>query len=51
MHTPIYIQHQGSSASQILSDINNGCGIANYTAHGYSQGWADPDLHVLMCKT
>ena len=32
----------GSSASQIINDINNGCSLANYTAHGYSQGWADP---------
>ena len=40
-HTYLY-PASGSSASQILSDINNGCGIANYTAHGYSQGWADP---------
>ena len=40
-HTYLY-PASGSSASQILVDINNGCGIANYTAHGYSQGWADP---------
>ena len=40
-HTYLY-PASGSSASQILNDINNGCGIANYTAHGYSQGWADP---------
>mgnify|MGYP000031156831 CR=1 FL=1 len=32
----------GSSSSQIIQDINNGCSFANYTAHGYGQGWADP---------
>ncbi len=40
-HTYLY-PASGSSASQILTDVNNGCAIANYTAHGYSQGWADP---------
>lgn len=42
----------GSSSSQILQEINNGCSFANYTAHGYGQGWADPaftctDVHSM----
>ena len=42
----------GSSSSQILQLINSGCSFANYTAHGYGQGWADPaftctDVHAM----
>jgi hypothetical protein len=33
-----------SSSSNILNDINSGCSFANYTAHGYGQGWADPSF-------
>ena len=50
-HTYLY-PASGSSSSQILQDINNGCSFANYTAHGYGQGWADPaftctDVHSM----
>ena len=34
----------GSSSAQIIQDINNGACFANYTAHGYGQGWADPSF-------
>ena len=34
----------GSAASQIRSDISQGAGYVNYTAHGYEQGWADPSF-------
>ncbi len=42
-HTYLYPE-SGSSSSEILEDINNGCSFANYTAHGYGQGWADPSF-------
>ena len=42
-HTYLYPE-SGSSSSAILEDINNGCSFANYTAHGYGQGWADPSF-------
>ena len=31
-----------SQAATIRSEINAGVGLANYTAHGSSSGWADP---------
>jgi len=36
----------GSSASQIIQDVSNGVGFANYTAHGSESGWADPSFSV-----
>ncbi len=44
-HTYLYPQ-SGSSASQIIQDVSNGVGFANYTAHGSSSGWADPSFSV-----
>lgn len=33
-----------SQAATIRSEINAGVGLANYTAHGSSSGWADPEF-------
>jgi hypothetical protein len=35
-----------SAASQIIQDVSNGCGFANYTAHGSSSGWVNPAFNV-----
>jgi len=34
----------GSSGSQIIQNVSNGVGYANYTAHCSSSGWADPSF-------
>lgn len=34
----------GSSAAQIIQNVSNGVGYANYTAHCSSSGWADPSF-------
>ncbi len=34
------------SAQQIIQKVSNGVGYANYTAHGSSNGWADPSFSV-----
>jgi len=44
-HTYLY-PASGSSAAQIIQDVSNGVGYANYTAHGSSAGWADPSFTV-----
>lgn len=36
----------GSSASQIIQNVSEGVGFANYTAHGSSDGWADPAFSI-----
>lgn len=36
----------GSSASQIIQNVSNGVCFANYTAHGWEGGWADPSFGV-----
>ena len=35
-----------SQAATIRSEINAGVGLANYTAHGSSSGWADPSFNT-----
>ncbi len=42
-HTYLY-PVSGSSDAQIRTDISNGVCFANYTAHGSSSGWADPNF-------
>ncbi len=42
----------GSSAAQIIQNVSNGVCMANYTAHGGSNGWSDPsfstsDINIL----
>ncbi len=44
-HTYLY-PGSGSHASDIITDVSNGVGYANYTAHGYEQGWGDPTFTV-----
>ncbi len=42
-HTYLY-PGSGSQGSQIIQDVSNGCCFANYTAHGSSNGWANPSF-------
>jgi len=41
----------GSSASQIISDVSSGVCMANYTAHGSPDGWANPSFGVADVAT
>ena len=36
----------GNSANQILNLANQGMSLINYTAHGWEDGWADPEFDV-----
>jgi len=36
----------GNYATQIHTNVSNGVGYANYTAHGSSSGWADPSFSI-----
>ena len=36
----------GSSASQIIQNVSDGVGFVNYTAHGSTNGWADPSFSI-----
>ncbi|MCP4712993.1 MAG: Gingipain R, partial [Planctomycetes bacterium] len=36
----------GSSDAAIIQDVSNGVAFANYTAHGSSNGWADPTFSI-----
>jgi hypothetical protein len=49
-HTYLY-PGSGSQAADIISDVSNGVGYANYTAHGYEYGWADPAFTVSDIQT
>ncbi len=40
-----------SSASQIIQDVSRGVCFANYTAHGGSDGWANPPFNVTDVAT
>jgi len=42
-HTYLYPE-SGSSSASIINDVSNGAGYANYTAHGYEQGWGNPSF-------
>ncbi len=44
-HTYLY-PASGSSSSQILQNVSDGVGYVNYTAHGSSNGWADPSFNI-----
>ncbi|HRS54781.1 MAG TPA: C25 family cysteine peptidase, partial [Bacteroidales bacterium] len=35
-----------NTSSQIKQNVSNGCAFVNYTAHGSSNGWADPSFTV-----
>jgi hypothetical protein len=44
-----YLQPEPSGANysqQIHTNVSNGVGFANYTAHGSSDGWADPSFSI-----
>lgn len=46
-HTNKYLYPNSSSQRmQILQNLNDGFSIANYTAHGYQAGWANPQIYV-----
>lgn len=36
----------GSSSAAIIQNVSDGVGFANYTAHGSSDGWADPAFSI-----
>ena len=36
----------GNYSTQIKTNVSNGVGYANYTAHGSSSGWADPSFTI-----
>ncbi len=42
-HTYLY-PNSGSSSNAIISDVSNGAGYVNYTAHGYYEEWSDPEF-------
>ena len=43
----VYLYPNSSSQeTQIRQDLSNGFSIANYTAHGLSHGWSDPQLYI-----
>lgn len=43
-HTYLY-PASGNSSSQIIQNVSDGVGFVNYTAHGSSNGWADPSFN------
>jgi hypothetical protein len=42
-HTYLYPE-SGSNSANIIQNISDGVGYANYTAHGSPSGWADPSF-------
>ncbi|MEI7490645.1 MAG: C25 family cysteine peptidase [Bacteroidota bacterium] len=47
-HTYLQPEAPGANyASNILQDVSNGVGFANYTAHGSESGWADPSFQTV----
>jgi hypothetical protein len=44
-HTYLY-PTSADHAADIINDVSNGVGYANYSAHGSEQGWADPAFEV-----
>ncbi len=44
-HTYLY-PVSSNSASQIIQNVSDGCAFANYTAHGSSNGWANPSFTI-----
>ncbi len=44
-HTYLYPQ-SGSNSSNIVQNVSDGVGYINYTAHGWDQGWADPEFTI-----
>lgn len=44
-HTYLYPE-SGGHAGDIINDVSNGVGYANYTAHGYEYGWGNPGFGI-----
>ncbi|HEY9113907.1 MAG TPA: C25 family cysteine peptidase [Bacteroidales bacterium] len=44
-HTYLYPE-SGTQDAAIITDVSNGVAFANYTAHGWSGGWADPAFSI-----
>jgi len=44
-HTYLYPE-SGSSDAEIIANVSDGVAFANYTAHGWSGGWADPAFSI-----
>ncbi len=44
-HTYLY-PASGNSSNQIIQDISDGVGFANYTAHGSSTSWGNPEFTI-----
>ncbi len=44
-HTYLY-PASGSASAQIIQNVSDGVGFANYTAHGSASGWADPSFQI-----
>ncbi|MFO7895307.1 MAG: C25 family cysteine peptidase [Candidatus Cloacimonadales bacterium] len=44
-HTYLY-PASGSNSANIISDVSNGVGYVNYTAHGSPTSWADPSFTI-----
>ena len=42
-HTYLYPQ-SGNNSANIVQNVSDGVGYINYTAHGWDQGWADPEF-------
>jgi hypothetical protein len=42
----LYVNGSYNKDAEIRQQIDSGVSIANYTAHGFSQGWADPSFNV-----
>lgn len=42
-HTYLY-PASGSSGAQIIQNVSDGVALVNYSAHGYSGGWANPSF-------
>ena len=43
-YTYLYPESNGNVDAAIRGHVSSGVGFANYTAHGYEQGWADPSF-------
>lgn len=42
----LYVNGSYNKDAEIRQQIDSGVSLANYTAHGYAQGWADPSFNV-----
>jgi len=47
----LYVNGSYNKDAEIRQQIDSGVSFANYTAHGYEQGWADPSFNVSHVAT